>query len=145
MGLFRTADLIRRRIMRLIDAYGVTQQQYNVLRILRGAGENGLPTLVIGDRMIEQAPGVTRLIDHLEKARLVTRKPCSEDRRRVLCRITPAGLEILEKLDEPLKQAVVRNLDMLSEAETLLLIELLDRIRGGSRPASGESSEETKR
>ena len=88
----------------MIEPYGITPQQYNVLRILRGAGAEGLPTLSIGERMIEQTPGVTRLVDRLERKGLVERTPCAKDRRRVFCRMTAKGLELLKELDDPVNR-----------------------------------------
>src|ERR1700682_6278341 len=69
LSLLRTADAVKRRRAQVIEPYGITPQQYNVLRILRGAGPSGLPTLTIGERMIEQTPGTTRLVDRLERQR----------------------------------------------------------------------------
>lgn len=105
VALLRTADVLRRVLSECIEAKGVTLQQYNVLRILRGAGEEGLPTLEIGGRMIERAPGVTRLLDRLEKKGLAERRRCSPDRRQIVCFITAAGLRLLAKLDEPVASA----------------------------------------
>lgn len=133
LGLMRTTDLVRRGIARVLEPYDVTPQQYNVLRILRGAGEQGLPTLEIGDRMVEQAPGITRLLDRLEAKGLVTRKRCPEDRRQVLCWLTPAGRDLVEGLDDPVDQADATALDMLSDEEKRELIRLLDRVRTGLR------------
>src|SRR6202165_2131340 len=90
LGLLRTADAVKRSLAQVIEPYGITPQQYNVLRILRGAGEEGLPTLSIGERMIEQTPGVTRLLDRLEAKGLVARCRGESDRRQVFCRLTPA-------------------------------------------------------
>jgi len=73
-----------------------------VLRILRGAGQQGTPTLEIADRMIQKNPGITRLLDKLEAKHLVRRKRCPEDRRQVLCWITEAGLRLLADLDKPM-------------------------------------------
>src|SRR5229473_5817955 len=95
VALLRTADLVRRQVATLVEPHGITPQQYNVLRILRGAGEKGLPTLEIAERMIEQTPGITRLIDRLQTKNLVARERCLTDRRQVFCRITPAGLSLL--------------------------------------------------
>src|SRR4030095_9165523 len=81
VALLRTADLVRRVVGRVLEPYDITPQQYNVLRILRGAGDRGLPTLEIGERMIEQTPGITRLLDRLEAKELVRRERCREDRR----------------------------------------------------------------
>jgi DNA-binding MarR family transcriptional regulator len=99
VALMRTADLMRRALSAVVEPLDVTIQQYNVLRILRGAGERGLPTLEIAERMIEQAPGITRLIDRLEAKQLVARERCDTDRRQVFCRITGEGLELLAQLD----------------------------------------------
>ncbi|HZJ72423.1 MAG TPA: MarR family transcriptional regulator, partial [Planctomycetota bacterium] len=81
VGLMRTADVVKRGLARVVEPRGLTLQQYNVLRILRGAGPEGLPTLEIAGRMIEQAPGVTRLLDRLEAKNLVQRARCPRDRR----------------------------------------------------------------
>lgn len=133
LGLMRTTDLLRRAIARVLEPYDVTPQQYNVLRILRGAGEQGLPTLEIGDRMIEQAPGITRLLDRLEAKGLVTRKRCPEDRRQVLCWLTPTGRDLVQQLDEPVDNADATAMEMLSDEEKRELIRLLDRVREGLR------------
>lgn len=133
LGLMRTTDLIRRAFGRVVEERGITLQQYNVLRILRGAGDSGLPTLEIGSRMIEESPGVTRLIDRLEAKEWVRRERCPHDRRQVLCWITGSGLALLESLDEPMAQADDRALSMLSADDKSHLIRLLDAIRAGSR------------
>ena len=96
LALLRTADDSKRYMTRVLEPAGVTIQQYNVLRILRGAGKEGLPTLVVADRMLERTPGVTRLIDRMERKGWVERSRCTEDRRRVWCKITGSGLELLE-------------------------------------------------
>ncbi|MFP5247340.1 MAG: MarR family winged helix-turn-helix transcriptional regulator, partial [Thermoanaerobaculia bacterium] len=97
LALLRTADLVRRSIGAVVEPEGITMQQYNVLRILRGAGEKGLPTLEIAERMVEQTPGITRLIDRLETKQLVGRERCPTDRRQVFCRITKEGLALLAR------------------------------------------------
>ncbi len=130
IGLLRTADAIRRHFSQVIERHGITLQQYNVLRILRGAGQDGLPTLTIGERMIEQTPGVTRLIDRLEKKGLVTRVPCPKDRRRVYCIISESGTALLEELDEPIDRADAHAVAVLKPADVDSLIDLLDRVRG---------------
>src|SRR6266571_4685258 len=81
VALLRTTDLLRRVLSGVVEARGITLQQYNVLRILRGAGPSGLPTLEIGQRMVERSPGVTRLLDRLEAKRVVRRKRCRQGRR----------------------------------------------------------------
>ena len=134
LGLFRTADLLRKRVAEVIEPSGVTQQQYNVLRILRGAGREGLPTLAIADRMIERAPGITRLIDRLVKKGLVQRERLAGDRRCVQCRITEEGAVLLASLDGTVDDVDEQLLGMLSYADQARLIELLDQIREGLRP-----------
>ena len=104
VGTLRAADRIRRHFHDIFAVHGLTLQQFNVLRILRGAGEDGLPTLEVAERMIEKTPGVTRLLDRLEEKGWVGRERCSRDRRRVYCRITAAGLDLLAEMDEPVAQ-----------------------------------------
>jgi DNA-binding MarR family transcriptional regulator len=129
LGLLRTADALKRYYTQIIEPHGITLQQYNVLRILRGAGPDGLPTLSVGQRMIEQTPGVTRLVDRLETKKLVDRVPCPKDRRRVFCRITPEGLALLEELDAPINQADAQAVSVLRAEDLGALIDMLDRVR----------------
>lgn len=130
LGVLRTANVLRNQVAAVIEPYGVTVQQYNVLRILRGAGGEPLPTLEIGARMIEQSPGVTRILDRLEAKGLVARERCPEDRRQVLCRILPEGLELLRRMDDSVEALEASALDMLDGNEQRELIALLDRVRG---------------
>jgi MarR family transcriptional regulator, organic hydroperoxide resistance regulator len=129
VGLLRTTDAIRRHFSAIVAPHGITLQQYNVLRILRGAGRDGLPTLAIGERMVEQTPGVTRLIDRLVKKGFVTRRPCDEDRRRVYCHLTPLGLKVVNSLDEPIARGDATSVAPLTPGDLDRLIGLLDRIR----------------
>ena len=131
LSLMRTTDLVRRTVALVVEPSGLTPQQYNVLRILRGAGEKGLPTLEIAERMVEQTPGITRLIDRLETKKLVSRERCATDRRQVFCRITAGGLALLDKLDAPLREAEKEVLSVLNRRELTELIDLLDRARDG--------------
>jgi DNA-binding MarR family transcriptional regulator len=129
LGILRTADRVRRRLAVSLEPYGITSQQYNVLRILRGARGEPLPTLEIGERMIEEAPGVTRLLDRLEAKGLVVRKRCTADRRLVHCWITEAGLELLARLDDGISSEDEGVMAALSPEEQRTLIDLLDRVR----------------
>src|SRR5688500_14732993 len=99
VGILRTAAVLERHYNQIVTKRGITIQQYNVLRILRGAGARGMPTLVIRDRMIHEAPGITRLIDRLEKTGLVRRERQAADRRQVICYLTPEGDKLLSALD----------------------------------------------
>jgi DNA-binding MarR family transcriptional regulator len=128
LGIIRAADVLRRRGAALFEPYGITLQQFNVLRILRGARPDGLCTLTIARRMIEQAPGITRLIDRLEAKQLVVRVRSSEDRRQVWCRITPAGLRLLARLDEPVAALDRQAVAGLPRADQMRLAELLRAI-----------------
>jgi len=129
LGILRTADVVRRFLARVLEPYDVTPQQYNVLRILRGAGDEGLPTLTIGERMLEDSPGVTRLIDRLVAKGLVSRARSREDRRQVLCRIAPPGLDLLAQIDGLVDASDDDALGMLTPDEQKELIRMLDRIR----------------
>jgi MarR family transcriptional regulator, organic hydroperoxide resistance regulator len=129
LGLLRTADLVRRQATALVEPHGITLQQFNVLRILRGAGDEGLPTLEVAVRMVEQTPGVTRLLDRLEAKELVRRQRCPHDRRQHLCWISAKGLALLEKLDVATERAHDEALRGLRQKDRVSLIRLLDAIR----------------
>ena len=129
MALLRTADVVRRYIARVLEPYGITPQQFNVLRILRGAHAEGIPTLTIAERMIEEAPGITRLLDRLEAKGMVRRQRCPEDRRQVLCHATPQGLDLLGRIDGAMNEADEGALGTLSEEDKTQLIRLLDAVR----------------
>jgi DNA-binding MarR family transcriptional regulator len=129
-SILRTANYLDRFCSPLFDQHGITSQQYNVLRILRGAGLEGLPTLDIAERMIEQAPGITRLLDRLERKKLVRRERPSNNRRQVLCYITKPGLDLLQELDTPVRNKVKQALHRLDESEIEELIRLSALARG---------------
>jgi DNA-binding MarR family transcriptional regulator len=133
VSILRTAALIERHFAQVVARSGITVQQYNVLRILRGAGSEGLPTLVIRDRMIHAAPGITRLLDKLEKAGLARRDRSSPDRRQVFCHITDRGLEVLADLEEEMRHADDFAVGSLTEDEQRELIKLLEGVRAGHR------------
>ena len=129
VGLMRTADVIRRHAMAVVEPHGITIQQFNVLRILRGAGEEGLPTLEVAERMIEQTPGVTRLLDRLETKELVKRQRCPKDRRQHLCWITAKGLALLQKIDDLAPGASEDAMKGLRQKDRAMFIRLMDAIR----------------
>ena len=129
VSILRTADMLRWRIAEVLEPEGITLAQFNVLRILRGARDTGLPTLEIGARLVEQAPGITRLIDRLELAGLVRRERPRKDRRQVLCHIEKKGLAILARLDTTVPQATEVLFAGLSTDEVDPLIRSLDAIR----------------
>lgn len=129
LELLKTTDYVRRRMARALDPHDLSLQQYNVLRILRGAGNDGLPTLEVAARTIEETPGITRLLDKLEAKRLVRRERCPADRRQVLCWITPAGTELLSSLDPELEQAITGVFDRLTPEQLRTMIGSLEQIR----------------
>jgi MarR family transcriptional regulator, organic hydroperoxide resistance regulator len=129
VAIRRTADVVYRTMARCMEPYGITDQQYNVLRILRGAHPDSLPTLEIGERMIERQPGVTRLLDRLEAKRLVRRQRSSEDRRVVDCWITESGLELLRTMDVPVDEADRRLMRHLTDDDLGQLVGLLEKVR----------------
>jgi MarR family transcriptional regulator, organic hydroperoxide resistance regulator len=128
IALLLTADKFKRTFEDILEPFEITGQQYNILRILRGAGKNGLPTMEIGDRLIEKSPGLTRLIDRLEKKDLVLRERCETDRRQVFCTITKQGLQLLEKIGGRIAKMEHNALDVLSQRELKELMELLHKI-----------------
>jgi DNA-binding MarR family transcriptional regulator len=130
LSILRTANYLDRFCSPVFAEHGITSQQYNVLRILRGAGLAGLPTLDIAKRMIEQAPGITRLLDRLERKKLVRRERPSDNRRQVLCYITKPGLDLLQELDTPVRNKDSQALQRLDESDIEELIRLLALARG---------------
>lgn len=129
LSVLKTADVFRRAVSVVLQPFGVTPQQYNVLRILRGAEPEGLPTLAIADRLVEQTPGMTRLLDRLEAKRLIRRARCRTDRRQVLCRISPEGLRLLGQADAVINAPERRLAAAWTPSEARALIDLLDRAR----------------
>jgi DNA-binding MarR family transcriptional regulator len=133
VSILRSADYLNRFCSPVFDQHSITSQQFNVLRILRGAGTGGLPTLDIAERMIEQAPGITRLLDRLEGKKFVRRERPPDNRRQVLCYITKAGLDLLQELDTPFRNKVNQAMHRLDESEIEELIRLLELARGEQR------------
>ncbi len=129
LNLWRTQDQLHQEFVHLFQLHGISGSQYNVLRILRGAGGAALPCLEIGAQMVTRMPDITRLVDRLEDAGLVTRCRTAEDRRVVLVKITPAGLELLGRLDQPVLDLHRRLLGHLSRAELAELNRLLVKAR----------------
>ena len=133
VGLILTADHLVRCLAAVVAPSGITHQQYNVLRILRGSHPQPLPTLEIAERMIEQTPGITRLLDRLETKQLVARERGSDDRRCVYCRISERGLALVGALDEPVRAVGRAAFATLSRAAQRELIARLDEIRAALR------------
>lgn len=124
MDLLRTTDMLSRGLVRVLKSEDLSPTQYNVLRILRGAPD-GLACGEIASRMITRDPDVTRLLDRLEKRELISRCRETKDRRTVMARITPDGLKLLARLDEPVQAAHRKQLGHLGRERLLALAELL--------------------
>jgi DNA-binding MarR family transcriptional regulator len=129
VGVARTADALQRGLLAVMKTKSLSATQYNVLRILRGAGAAGLACGEIAGRMVTKDPDLTRLLDRLEKRHLITRARDGADRRVVTTRISREGLSVLEELDEPLQAAQRRLLGHMDEGRLRILADLLDQAR----------------
>jgi DNA-binding MarR family transcriptional regulator len=137
LNLVRTNDQYQIRFARLFRRYQLTPSQYNILRILRGEGAP-LPILEIADRTVAVVPGITGLIDRLEKSEFVVRKRCAKDRRVTYVALTERGQKTLAELDEPLQELHQKLIGHLPKAELKELIRLLEKARG---PISAEEQD----
>lgn len=139
LNILRTAAVFEHLFSQTLRPHGITMTQYNVLRILRGAGERGLCRQEIGERLIRSMPDVTRLLDRLEEMGLLARCRDEKDRRFVTTVITPAGLTLLGELDRPTTAFHRQWLGHLTVAEQRGLIASLEHVRAGAdRPRSGK-------
>jgi DNA-binding MarR family transcriptional regulator len=129
LNVARTQEVLRAPLDALMKSHGLSGSSYNVLRILRGAGAQGLPCREIGERMVTRVPDVTRLLDRLEGAGLVTRRRDTQDRRVVLTRITKDGLERLQALDGPMQGLQKQLLGHMDRNELETLSRLLEAAR----------------
>lgn len=129
LSLGRTWALLDHAFAEALKPYGITPTQYNVLRILRGAGEAGLCRAEITERMLTRVPDVTRLLDRLEAVGLITRERDAVDRRYVTARITEKGLALLEELEELVLEMHRGPCSALNPSEQRALIDMLARIR----------------
>lgn len=129
LNLLRTADALLRGSEERLKPAGLTPGQYNVLRILRGAGPRGLACGAIAERMLTRHPDITRLLDRLDARGLVTRARGARDRRVVLTRITMAGRKVLRELDEPVVRLHRGQLRHMGRRKLRQLIRLLEQAR----------------
>jgi MarR family transcriptional regulator, organic hydroperoxide resistance regulator len=131
LSLLRTSDALQTQVEAQLKEFGLTGTQYNALRILRGAGPEGLPCREIGERMITRDPDVTRLLDRLEDRGFVQRARAKHDRRVIYGKITAAGLKLLREMDAPLEKFGREMLRHVGQEKLKQLIELLELVRGG--------------
>lgn len=129
LSIFTTWDLLYRNIQKLMRSHGISLAQYNVLRILRGAGPEGLPLMEIARRVIVRYPNVTRLTDRLEADGFMRRERSTTDRRVVRALATPAGLDLLAKLDGEVARLNIHLMRGADEAELQRMIEILASVR----------------
>ncbi len=140
LSLLRTADALQSSVEAKLKEFGLTGTQYNALRILRGAGAEGLPCSEISGRMITRDPDITRLLNRLEKRGLVTRTRAKKDRRVIHGKITAAGLRLLREMDGPVER---HNCEMLKHVGTQKLgqlIDLLELVRSADFTAEAQST-----
>ena len=143
LNLLRTTTVLYAQFEALLKSRGLSEPQYNVLRILRGVGGCGLACTEVGARMISRVPDVTRLVDRLEAAGLVERCRIAEDRRVVQIKITAKGLAVLAELDEPLLTLNRKLLRHMSREELDELNRLLVKARHpADEPAEGATRAE---
>jgi DNA-binding MarR family transcriptional regulator len=129
LNIRRTAGYLEHTMQQILKQYGLTEPQYNVLRILRGAGPGGLRCSEIGERMITRDPDITRLLARLESHRLIERWRDAEDRRATQSRISATGMEILAQLDPVVETTATSLLQHLDKPRLGLLIDLMEEVR----------------
>ena len=129
LSVLVTSNRLLRRHSDFMAGFGISPKQYNILRILRGAGKGGLPVMEIGRRMVEKSPDISRIIKRLTDMKLVERRRLRSDRRVAIVTVSKEGLKLLEKMEGPISDQVNRMLSGLSKEELSSLIALLDRAR----------------
>ena len=129
LNILRTADALQRGLDLLLKRHGITAAQYNVLRILRGAGAQGLHCAGIAERMLTAEPDVTRLLTRMERLGLLVRRRDGIDRRVVTAIATGRGLQLLGEIEVPLRELQAQQFALLSDAEIAQLIAALEKAR----------------
>ncbi len=147
LAIIKSADGLGQQAEQLMKSAGLTGAQYNVLRILRGADDTGLPCSTVADRMISRDPDMTRLLDRMEKRNFITRERQKDDRRVVKARITEEGLALLKKLDLPIRDLHRKQFDHMTAAHIKLLTDLLQEVverHAGHRSCGNDKVSATK-
>ena len=143
LNLVRTADCLHRAFHRKTRDWGVTSTQYNVLRILRGAGPQGLTCAAIGRRMVTAEPDITRLLARLKALKLIKQRRDRQDRRAVWTSIAEAGLELLRQMDPVIERVPGELLGHMSKAELEEFIRLLELARKAEADGNGTDGANT--
>ena len=128
MALMRAAGAARREMVQAIAPYDITLQQFNVLVILRQAGGAGLPTLEVAARLVEQTPGITRLMNTLVAKRYIRRLRSKQDQRQQLCSLTSAGVRLIDEVVPQIRASHARTVRPIDQDDLDRFIELLTRI-----------------
>ncbi len=132
VSVMRTAAVLDHALGEALKPHGITLTQYNVLRILRGAGERGLCGRDVGSRLVSRVPDVPRLLDRMTEMGLISRERDADDRRHVTARITPAGLRLVEEVEPVLESVETSRLGRLDEGTLRILIDALAVVRQSS-------------
>lgn len=140
LSLWRTYDRLRALEDELFGRHDLSAQQYNALRLLRGAHPGTLPTLALAERLVSRAPDITRLLDKLEQRGLICRERLADNRRVVQVGIAAEGLALLRRLDKPVRACHARQLGHLDPADLRRLVELLAAARAPHEPQGGSWS-----
>lgn len=140
VAVLKTADHLSQQAEQFLKSHGLTGTQYNVLRILRGAGADGLPCRCISERMISHDPDMTRLLDRMEKREFITRERQQDDRRVVKARISQAGLDLLKKLDHPVHEVHQQQFEHMSATKLKQLAGLLEECQKSAPKEIREAS-----
>jgi DNA-binding MarR family transcriptional regulator len=129
LNIIRTAEVLQRFTTDFLKPFDLSPTQYNVLRILRGAGAEGATCSQIGERLVTRDPDITRLLDRMETRGLIARERSSEDRRVVITRISKTGLALVDSIDQPLRSVSKAKMDKFGREALADLIEGLERVR----------------
>ncbi len=132
LNVARTHEFLNQRLSEFLKQFQLTPTQYNMLRILRGAGADGVTCSQACERMITPDPDITRLLDRMEHQGWLQRERSTQDRRVVISRITERGLELANRIDAPLAQHLDQLLGHIDRGTFLDLIEILESLRGSA-------------
>ena len=131
LNIWRTGDVLAERLDLLLKSYNLSRGQYNVLRILRGAGDEGIPFGEVSERLLTRGPDVTRMMDRLARGGLAERVRVARDRRVILAKITPRALGLLAELEGPVARLTDRIMGQVPDARLKSLIKCLEELRAG--------------
>jgi DNA-binding MarR family transcriptional regulator len=129
LSIRRTSDRLQHHSVQLFKPHGVTPTQYNVLRILRGAGDNGLRCSEIGERLVSSDPDITRLLGRLQKQKLIKRKRDPKDKRVIYATITAEGQRLLKEMDPTLNEDIRHMFKHMTREKLTTLVALLEEVR----------------